>query len=149
MAHHDERATIGEHLLQRWQCTANAGVVSHFSIFVQGNIEVHANDCLLTSKIKLFDSHFTVIFDVKILSSYARQRYGFFIETGKPLPRFHCFFYAINVFWHIKLAIYWAHGAPSKWVAGEEFADKQTRGMVGGKWFADGQTHEMIAGRGV
>ena len=149
VAHHDERATIGQHLLQRWQCTANARVVSHFSIFVQGDIEVHANDCLLTSKIKLFDSHFTVIFDVKNLSFYARQRYGFFVETGKPLPRFHCFFYAITVFWHIKLAIFQAHGAPSKRVAGEEFADKQTRGMIGGEVPADGQTHGMIAGRGV
>ncbi|WP_277072512.1 hypothetical protein [Segatella oulorum] len=47
------------------------------------------------------------------------------------------------------MAIFQAHGAPSKRVAGEEFADKQTRGMIGGKRFADGQTHGMIAGRGV
>jgi len=74
----------------------------------------------------LFDRHFTVIFDVKNLSFYARQRYGFFVETGKPLPRFHCFFYAIAVFWHIKLAIFQAHGALSKRVAGEVLADGQT-----------------------
>jgi hypothetical protein len=97
----------------------------------------------------LFDRHFTVIFDVKNLLFYARQRYGFFVETGKPLPRFHCFFYAIAVFWHIKLAIFQAHGAPSKRVDGEEFADKQTRGMVGGKRFADGQNAKKLRGRGV
>jgi hypothetical protein len=97
----------------------------------------------------LFDSHFTVIFDVKNLSFYARQRYGFFVETGKPLPRFHCFFYAIAVFWHIKLAIFQAHGAPSKRVAGKEFADKQTCRMIGGKRFADGLKRKWLRGRGV
>ncbi|RKW51529.1 MAG: hypothetical protein D8B50_01485 [Prevotella sp.] len=97
----------------------------------------------------MFDSHFTVIFDVKNLSFYARQRYGFFVETGKPLPRFHCFFYAIAVFWHIKLAIFQAHGAPSKRVAGEEFADKHTRGMIGGRGSADGLKRGRLRGRGV
>jgi len=90
----------------------------------------------------LFDRHFTVIFDVKNLSFYARQRYGFFVETGKPLPRFHCFFYAIAVFWHIELAIYWAHCAQSKRVAGEVLADGQTHEMYAGEVLADGQNEK-------
>ena len=36
---------------------------------------------------------------------------------------------------------------PCPKVAGEEFADKQTRGMVGGKRFADKQTRGMVGGK--
>ena len=45
--------TIGQHLLQGGERTADTGVVSDFTLFVQGYIEVYTHDCLLTGKVKI------------------------------------------------------------------------------------------------
>ena len=57
VAHDDECATLGQHLLQRRQCTANAGVVGNFTVFIKRHIEVHADDHFLAFEIASFDSH--------------------------------------------------------------------------------------------
>ena len=57
VAHHDECATVGEHLLQCRQSTLDTGLVGYNTILIQWHVEVHTNNCLLTGKVKLIDIH--------------------------------------------------------------------------------------------
>ena len=57
MAHDNECATIGEHLLEGGQGTADAGVVSDYSVLVERYIEVHAYDDLLAFKLAVVNCH--------------------------------------------------------------------------------------------
>ena len=55
---HDNKSTaIGKDLFQSRQGTANTGVVSDFTIFVQRYIEVYADDCLFAGKVKFVNCH--------------------------------------------------------------------------------------------
>ena len=62
MAHLDEGTTIGQHLLQCGEGTANTSVVCYITLLIQWNIEVHTNDWLVTGKVELIDCHFNSLF---------------------------------------------------------------------------------------
>ena len=57
VAHDDESAAIGKNLFEGGEGAADAGVVGDFSFFVEGHIEVYADDSLLTCEITSVDSH--------------------------------------------------------------------------------------------
>ena len=61
VAHHDKSTTISENLLQSRKSTADTSVISYITILIQWNIEVHANNCLVTGKVELIDFHFTLV----------------------------------------------------------------------------------------
>ena len=47
VAHDDERAAVGEDLFEGGEGTADAGVVGDVAIFVEGHVEVNADDGFL------------------------------------------------------------------------------------------------------
>ena len=57
VAHHYQCTTVSQHFLECRERTAYTCVISYFSVLIQWNIEVHANDCLLSGKIELIDFH--------------------------------------------------------------------------------------------
>ncbi len=63
VAHEDEAASVGKDFFQSGESAADAGVVGHVTIFIEGYVEVNAYDCLFTGKIVIFDvCHFFVYF---------------------------------------------------------------------------------------
>ncbi len=60
--HDDACTTVGQDLLQRGQCTANAGVVRNLTILVQGYVEVYTYNCLLSGKVHFIDCHLDLQF---------------------------------------------------------------------------------------
>ena len=64
--HHDESATVGEHLLQCGEGTTDTGVVGYVSVLVQWHVEVNAYDCLFAGKVEIFDFHFCIFLFVKL-----------------------------------------------------------------------------------
>ena len=60
--HDDQRAAVGQHFLQSGECATDTGVVGYVTVLVQGYIEVHADNCLLTGKVEIFDFHFFYCF---------------------------------------------------------------------------------------
>ena len=57
VAHHNQRATIGENLLQRRQRATNAGVIRNMAILVQWHIEVDADNSFVSCEIEIVDVH--------------------------------------------------------------------------------------------
>jgi hypothetical protein len=51
VAHDDEGATACEHLLQRRDSPADAGVVGNFEVFVKGYIEINADNSFFAGEI--------------------------------------------------------------------------------------------------
>ena len=76
VAHHNQRATIVQHFLQRGKRAADAGVVCYVTILVQGHIEVHTDNCLMTGKVKVFDFH--CIMSLVLWFTFARKGSAFF-----------------------------------------------------------------------
>ena len=61
VAHHDERAAVGQHLLQCGERAAYASLVRYVTILVQWHVEVHADNCLLAGKVELIDIHSCIL----------------------------------------------------------------------------------------
>ncbi len=57
MAHDDEAATVSKNFFQSGKSAADTGIVSDFTVFVQGNVEIHADNGLFAVEIVLVDSH--------------------------------------------------------------------------------------------
>ena len=57
MRHDDEASAVGEHLFQRGQRPANAGVVGNFTVFIQRHVEIHADDCAFAFEIVRIDCY--------------------------------------------------------------------------------------------
>lgn len=55
MRHQDHRTVLFEHFLDRGDRRTDTGVVRHLALFVEGHIEIHADDCALAFEIVIVD----------------------------------------------------------------------------------------------
>ena len=73
VAHDDECAAVGKDFLERGQCAANAGVVGHVAVLIEGYVEVNANNGLEAFEIACVDCHNAYILILCI--SFSAQNY--------------------------------------------------------------------------
>ena len=73
VAHDDECAAVGKDFLKRGQCAANAGVVGHVTVLIEGYVEVNANNGLEAFEIACVDCHNAYILILCI--SFSAQNY--------------------------------------------------------------------------
>ena len=58
----NDTTTVGQNFLQRRKCGTHTRIIGDVEVFVQGHIEVHADERLFTGKVKLIDCHNTYLF---------------------------------------------------------------------------------------
>ena len=56
----DNTATVSQNLLQCRKSGTHTGIVCNVEVFVQRHVEVHANECLFSGKVKLINCHNTL-----------------------------------------------------------------------------------------
>ena len=72
--HEDHRSALGEHLLDGGHGGADARVVGHFALFVQGHVEVHADDRAFAFEIVVVDRN------------HSSLRFKYFVEIFSRIP---------------------------------------------------------------
>ncbi|CDD38958.1 unknown [Bacteroides fragilis CAG:47] len=71
----DDATTVCQNLLQGRKCSTDTSVVCNVEVFVQGYIEVHANECLFTGKIEIVNClHNTLFIYFKSVSFFYDDR---------------------------------------------------------------------------
>ena len=71
--HEDHGSALLEHLLDGGHCGADAGVVRHFALLVEGHVEVHADNRAFAFEIVVVDRiHNTLIFSYSLKHSLRR-----------------------------------------------------------------------------
>ena len=57
VAHDDERTAIVQNVLERRKRTADTGVISNLTVFIEWHIEIHTNNRLLAGEFVIFNRH--------------------------------------------------------------------------------------------
>jgi len=69
--HQDECAAIVQYLLEGRNCSADACVVSNFPFLVQWHVEINADNCLVTGKVKVINVRHLILIILVILIANA------------------------------------------------------------------------------